>query len=130
MTALQHGDWLGPVLGLVHGGVGTSAEPDDLARAIAACEEIESDMEDEEAAAAAVSAAFEVVLLVWEAVGAVDADRPLTALGLWELPRALAQAWGGIDAVVVTHRKVEEAPPGTRFILTEHFPTAPPSKES
>jgi hypothetical protein len=35
VIALQHGDWLGAVLGLVHGGVGTSAEPDDLARAIA-----------------------------------------------------------------------------------------------
>ena len=131
VISLQHGDWLGAVLGLVRGGVGTSAEPDDLARAIAACEEIESDVEDEEEDAAAVSAAFEVVLPVWEAVGAVDADRRLTALGLWGLPRALAQAWGGsIDAVVVTHRRVEEAPPGTRFILTEHFPTAPPSKES
>ncbi|MDB5065582.1 MAG: hypothetical protein JWM18_2016 [Chloroflexi bacterium] len=131
VIALQHADWLGAVLGLVRGGVGTSAEPDDLARAIAACEEIESDVADEEEEAVAVAAAFEVVLPVWEAVGAVDADRRLTALGLWGLPRALAQAWGGsIDAVVVTHRTVEGAPPGTRFILTEHYPTAPPSKRS
>jgi hypothetical protein len=42
-----------------------------------------------------VELAFEVVLPTWEAVGAVDADRRLTALGAWGLPRALARAWGG-----------------------------------
>jgi hypothetical protein len=34
------------------------------------------------------------VVPTWEAVGAVDADRRLTALGAWGLPRALARAWG------------------------------------
>ena len=42
-----------------------------------------------------VELAFEVVVPTWEAVGAVDADRRLTALGAWGLPRALARAWGG-----------------------------------
>jgi hypothetical protein len=46
-----------------------------------------------------VELAFEVVLPTWEAVGAVDADRRLTALGAWGLPGALARAWGGdLDA--------------------------------
>jgi hypothetical protein len=42
-----------------------------------------------------VELAFEVVLSTWDAVGAVDADRRLTALGAWGLPWALARAWGG-----------------------------------
>jgi hypothetical protein len=33
------------------------------------------------------------VLPTWEAVGAVDGDRRLTALGAWGLPRALVRAW-------------------------------------
>jgi hypothetical protein len=41
-----------------------------------------------------VELAFEVVLPTWAAVGAVDADRRLTELGAWGLPRALARAWG------------------------------------
>jgi hypothetical protein len=35
-----------------------------------------------------VELAFEVVLPTWEAVGAVDSDRRLTVLGVWELARA------------------------------------------
>lgn len=30
-----------------------------------------------------------------EAAGAIDSDRRLTALGRWDLPRALAWAWNG-----------------------------------
>jgi hypothetical protein len=40
-----------------------------------------------------VELAFEAVLPTWEAVGAVDGDRRLTALGAWGLPRALVRAW-------------------------------------
>jgi hypothetical protein len=43
--------------------------------------------------------AFEAVCPIWEAVDAVDADRRLTALGAWGLPRALVRAWGSdLDA--------------------------------
>jgi hypothetical protein len=93
VASLDHADWLGAVLGLVRAGVGASAEPDDLARHIAACPEIEGPpgWDDD----SGLELAFEIVLPAWQAAGAVDDDRRLTELGAWALPRALARAWGG-----------------------------------
>jgi hypothetical protein len=42
-----------------------------------------------------VELAFEVIVPTWQATGALDTDRRLTALGAWGLPHALARAWGG-----------------------------------
>jgi hypothetical protein len=97
VMALELADWVGAVVGLVRGGVGASAEPAALVAAINDCPEVDGMVDPDDADL--VELAFEVVLPTWEAVGAVDADRRLTALGVWGLPRALARAWGSdLDA--------------------------------
>jgi hypothetical protein len=91
VTALELADWVGAVIGLVRGGVGADAEPAALVAAINDCPEVDGTVDPDDADL--VEFAFEAVLPTWEAVGAVDADRRLTALGAWGLPRALARAW-------------------------------------
>src|SRR5918993_1525032 len=93
VMALELADWVGAVVGLVRGGVGANAEPAALVAAINDCPEVEGTVDPDDADL--VELAFEVVVPTWEAVGAVDADRRLTALGAWGLPRALARARGG-----------------------------------
>jgi hypothetical protein len=93
IMALQHADWLGAILGLVRAGVGASAEPHALIRYINRCPEVEGGVDAEESFL--VEGAFDLVLPAWEAAGAVDSARRLTALGRWGLPRALAWAWNG-----------------------------------
>ena len=92
VMALEMADWVGAVIGLVRGGVGASAEPAALVAAIDDCPEVDGTVDPDDAGM--VELAFEVVVPTWEAVGAVDADRRLTELGAWGLPRALARAWG------------------------------------
>jgi hypothetical protein len=41
-----------------------------------------------------IEAAFDLLVPVWQVVGALDAEQRLTELGRWGLPRALAWAWG------------------------------------
>ena len=93
VMALELADWVGAIVGLVRAGVGASAEPEALIAAIHDTREVDGVVDPDDAAV--VGFAFEVVLPTWEAVGAVDPDRRLTALGAWGLPRALARAWGG-----------------------------------
>jgi Plasmid pRiA4b ORF-3-like protein len=92
VMALELADWVGAMIGLVRGGVGASADPAALVAAINDCPEVDGTVDPDDADL--VELAFEVVLPTWETVGAVDADRRLTALGAWGLPRALARAWG------------------------------------
>ena len=92
VMALELADWLGAMIGLVRGGVGANAEPAALVAAIDNCQEVDGTVDPDDADL--VELAFEVVLPTWETVGAVDADRRLTTLGAWGLPRALARAWG------------------------------------
>src|SRR6266508_2698297 len=92
VMALELADWVGAIVGLVRGGVGASAEPAALVAAIDDCPEVDGTADPDDAGL--LELAFEVVLPTWEAVGAVDGDRRLTALGAWGLPRALARAWG------------------------------------
>ena len=97
VMALELADWVGAVVGLTRGGVGASADPAALVATINDCPEVDGRVDPDDADLVAL--AFEVVLPTWEAVGAVDADRRLTALGVWGLPRALARAWDGdLDA--------------------------------
>jgi hypothetical protein len=97
VMALELADWVGAVVGLVRGGVGANAEPAALVAAINECPEVDGTVDPDDADL--VELAFEAVLPTWEAVGAVDADRRLTALGAWGLPRALVRAWGShLDA--------------------------------
>jgi hypothetical protein len=92
VMALELADWVGAVIGLVRGGVGASAEPAALVAAIDDCPEVDGAVNPDDTDL--VELAFEVVVPTWEAVGAVDADRRLTELGAWGLPRALARALG------------------------------------
>ncbi len=93
VMALELADWLGAVVGLVRAGVGASASPETLVGYINECPEVDGKIEDEDASV--VETAFEMVLPTWEAAGAIDQQRRLTALGKWGLPRALVCAWGG-----------------------------------
>jgi len=93
LMALQHADWLGAVVGLVRAGVGASASPQALVGYINRSPEVEGELDFDDAGA--VENAFELILPAWEAAGAVDGNRRLTALGRWGLPRALAWAWNG-----------------------------------
>lgn len=93
LMALELADWLGAVVGLVRAGVGASAEPEDLVEYINDCPEIDGEIDEDDESV--VEYAFELLLPVWEAAGAVDSDRRLTALGRWGLPRAVAKAWNG-----------------------------------
>jgi tetratricopeptide (TPR) repeat protein len=92
IIALDPADWLGAVIGVVREGVGADASPEALLGYIDACPEIEGTINPDEAPL--LEMAFELILPAWEAAGAVDDSRRLTALGRWGLPRALAWAWG------------------------------------
>jgi hypothetical protein len=97
LMALQHADWAGAVIGLVRAGVGTRAWPEDLFRLADKCPEIEGSYEPEDQEP--IEFAFQLIVPIWEAIGALDEHRRLTTLGHWGLPRALAWAWdGSIDA--------------------------------
>lgn len=92
VMALEHADWLGAVVGLLRAGVGASASPEALVGYINECPEVDGTVEDEDASV--IEIAFEMVLPTWEAIGAIDPRRRLTALGEWGLARALVRAWG------------------------------------
>jgi len=90
---LQHADWAGAVIGLARAGVGARAWPEDLFGFADDCAEIEGsyDAGDREP----IELGFELIVPMWEAIGALDDHRRLTPLGHWGLPRALAWAWDG-----------------------------------
>lgn len=92
LMTLEHADWIGAVVGLARAGVGSPAEPPALLRYVNDLPEVEGEIDPDDASF--VEAAFELVLPVWEAVGAIDTGRRLTRLGWWGLPRALSWAWG------------------------------------
>ena len=73
-------------MGGVRGGVGANADPAPLVAAINDCPEVDGTVDPDDADL--VELAFEVVLPTWEAAGAVDTNRRMTALGVWGLPRA------------------------------------------
>jgi hypothetical protein len=91
IMSLDFADWLGAIIGLVRGGLGKSAWPEDLVRYIDECPEVEGSVDP--ADVALIEGAFEAVIPAWQAAGALDGDRRLTAMGRWGLPRALAWAW-------------------------------------
>jgi len=91
-ASLEPADWAGAVIELTRGGIGTSARPEELVELVARCPEIEgpdltSDDED------LLVTAFTPVVELWQALGALDGDARLTALGRWGLPLALRRAW-------------------------------------
>jgi hypothetical protein len=93
IMTLDHADFAGAVLGAVRAGVGSRAEPRDLVEHAAECPEIEGELDPDDADV--IESGFDLVVPVWQAVGAIGTDDRLTELGRWGLPRALAWAWGG-----------------------------------
>lgn len=93
VLALQWTDWLGAVVGLVRAGIGASGRAPDLVGHIAGCPELDNGVDELDRPL--LEQAFEVVLPTWQATSALDAERRLTPLGQWGLPRALAWAWNG-----------------------------------
>lgn len=93
-AALEPTDWAGVVIELARAGPGQPADADSLIELIAGCPEIEVDdwtAADEELLAEGLG----TVAQLWEALGALDAEQCLTALGCWGLPEALERAWTG-----------------------------------
>jgi hypothetical protein len=106
VTLLRPADWAGAVIGLVRSGVNTVTSAGDLVRHARQCPETMHAAEPGEAEAydpfaggladdESLGRGFEVALLFWETIGAVNEQRWLTRLGWWGLPRALARAWNG-----------------------------------
>lgn len=93
VAALLHADWFGMVVGLVRRGVGARVTGGLAARDIAECPEIDDESEDPDEDAALVASAVAVLTPLWRAVGIIDEDDRLTALGSWGLPRALDSVW-------------------------------------
>ena len=93
LDSMEPSDWLSAVVELVRAGAGALADPESLLALSARCLDVDSAAVDP-TAAAAMTIAFETVLPVWRALGALDAGGHLTALGQWGLPLALARAWG------------------------------------
>ncbi|CAI9417680.1 SEC-C domain-containing protein [Nocardioides sp. T2.26MG-1] len=92
VLAMEHADWLAMIVGLVRRGVGSELDAGQVVDDLAAMPEIETDELPEEGDFRLV---VEVLAPLWQALGAVDADRRLTALGWWGLPRALHLVWSG-----------------------------------
>lgn len=91
-STLEPADWAGAIIGLVRGDVGQSADPEVLVSLIEDCPDVVAELlagDDRKI----VVAALNTVVGLWQALGAVDADRRLTALGRWGLPEALRLAW-------------------------------------
>lgn len=93
LLTLEHADFAGAVLGAVRAGIGSPAGPRDLVDLAAECPEIGGELDPSDLDV--IEAGFELVVPVWQGVGAIDADERLTELGRWGLPRALTWAWGG-----------------------------------
>lgn len=91
IATLAHADWVAAMVAMVRLGAGADLSPAALVRAGSAVPEIEGDIEPDDAGL--LEHAFEVIMPLWQALGAVDEDRRLTDLGCWGLPRALWMSW-------------------------------------
>lgn len=89
--ARLHADWLCVTAELARRGPGTPAEANDLAEYLAVSDVVEGELDDDEVEL--VASGFFLVVELWQALGAVDADGRLTPLGWWGLPEAQRRAW-------------------------------------
>jgi hypothetical protein len=94
LASMELDDWIATVIELTRAGPGTPVDPQSLLVLAARCMDVDSGAVEPQSAAR-MRMAFEVVVPVWRAVGAIGNDGLLTLLGAWGLPRALAWAWGG-----------------------------------
>jgi hypothetical protein len=94
LEAMEPTDWLAAVIELVRCGAGTLADADGLVALAARCLDVDSGAADPKAGPR-MRLAFAALIPIWRALGAVDDDGALTALGAWGIPLALARAWDG-----------------------------------
>jgi hypothetical protein len=112
VAALFHADWLGLVVGLVRRGVGAECSPEAAQRDIATLPEIEieDDVDDPDGELAVLSMAITILSPLWQALGVIDDDGRLTALGRWGLPHGLLVTWSG--PMVADAAEADEAAAG------------------
>jgi hypothetical protein len=119
ICAIDHFDWLAVLTALAEGGPGTSAsaadlaayvrdydpeypepgEEDDLDRDETDVDDEfdDADAEPEEFDELTMESLFLPVTTLWHALGAIDDDDCLTALGWWGLPEAMRRVWTPSD---------------------------------
>jgi hypothetical protein len=107
VSVLRPADWAGAVIGMVRSGVNSAVSPEDLVCYARQSPSVADNLEADEGPPAydpfasvaeddgSLRRAFETVLRLWEAVGAITDTWWVTSLGWWGLPRALALAWNG-----------------------------------
>ena len=93
LMTMEHADLLGAVLSAVRAGAGSCADAEELTRNITVAPRFDGEVDENDRGL--IEAAFGLIVPIWRAAGALDAETRLTELGLWGLPRALAWAWGG-----------------------------------
>lgn len=79
LLTLEPDDWVDVAVALGRQGAGAPAGPAALAGLVGAPDEL-------------LESAFELVVPVWQACGAVDLDERLTRVGAWLVPRAVEAA--------------------------------------
>lgn len=94
LASMELDDWIASVIELTRAGPGTPVDPQSLIVLAARCMDVDSGALEAQSAAL-MRMAFELIIPVWTAVGAVGPDGTLTPLGAWGLPLALARSWGG-----------------------------------
>ena len=97
VMALQHADWLGLTLGLVHRGPGSALDPELVQADIERLEEVDGEIEDPEGHLAVLDMALLHLTPLWQDLGVLDEDYRLTERGAWGLPRALHRTWSDKD---------------------------------
>jgi hypothetical protein len=93
VMALQHADWLGLALGVVHRGPGSALEPELVQADIERLEDVDGELEDPEGHLAVLDMALLNLTPRWQDLGVMDEDQRLTERGVWGLPRALFRTW-------------------------------------
>lgn len=93
VMALEHADWLGLTLGVVHRGPGADLDPERVQADIDQLDDIEGEIEDREGHLAVLEMALLHLMPLWQNLGVLDADDRLTERGVWVLPKALHRTW-------------------------------------
>lgn len=93
VMALQHADWLGLALGVVHRGPGCDLDPELVQADIERLEEVDGEIEDPKGHLAVLDLALLHFTPRWQDLGVLDEDQRLTQRGAWGLPRALHRTW-------------------------------------
>jgi hypothetical protein len=95
VMALQHADWLGLALGVVHRGPGAVLDPERVQADIDQLDDVEGEIEDREGHLGVLEIALLHLTPQWKDLGVLDEDDRLTERGVWGLPKALHRTWSG-----------------------------------